>query len=64
VRVFDSIERLPQLLKYHHKCQEKNLYQKLKDLAEFEQDESAEECLRRVYDALIVSWNDQVCTKF
>lgn len=38
------------------------MFQKLKDLAECEQDESAEECLRRVYDALIVSWNDQVRT--
>jgi len=64
VHVFDSIERLPQLLKYHHKCQEKNLYQKLKDLAEFEQDESAEECLRRVYDAILALWSEQVCISF
>ncbi|XP_059485795.1 conserved oligomeric Golgi complex subunit 7 [Neocloeon triangulifer] len=59
VNVFESIERLPQLLKYHHKCQEKNLYQKLKDLAEMEQDELADECLRRIYDAILVAWNDQ-----
>ncbi|XP_065340265.1 conserved oligomeric Golgi complex subunit 7 isoform X1 [Cloeon dipterum] len=59
VDVFNSIVRLPQLLKYHHKCQEKNLYQKLKELAEQEQDESADECLRRVYDATLASWAEQ-----
>jgi hypothetical protein len=58
--MFTSIERLPQLLKYHHKCQEKALLQRWRDIAELDNDENATECLRRVYDTLQASWTEQV----
>ncbi|KAF4518413.1 hypothetical protein B566_EDAN002066 [Ephemera danica] len=44
VNIFTGIERLPELLKYHHKCQEKALLQRWRDIAELDTDESAVEC--------------------
>lgn len=60
VRVFTSIDRLPQLLKYYHKCQKGYLLQQWAHLVETEQDEGLQELLNKFYDKLLSHWHEQV----
>ncbi|KAF5276063.1 hypothetical protein FQA39_LY00859 [Lamprigera yunnana] len=59
VRTFSSIERLPQLLKYYHKCQKDVLIKKWRNQLEIEQDEVVTQWLHNYYDILLSSWHTQ-----
>ncbi|GLH07427.1 Conserved oligomeric Golgi complex subunit 7 [Gryllus bimaculatus] len=59
IRVFTSIDRLAQLLKYYHKCQKGALLQQWSHLVE-EQDEGVQEWLHKFYDKLLSHWHEQV----
>ena len=61
VRIFRAIDRLPQLLKYYHKCQKGILMQKWRNLVETEQDEGVSELMLKFYDVLLSTWHEQVC---
>ncbi|PNF30976.1 Conserved oligomeric Golgi complex subunit 7 [Cryptotermes secundus] len=60
VRIFTAIDRLPQLLKYYHKCQKGVLMQQWQNLVETEQDEGVAEWMHKFYDILLSNWHDQV----
>ncbi|XP_021926091.1 conserved oligomeric Golgi complex subunit 7 isoform X2 [Zootermopsis nevadensis] len=60
VKVFTAIDRLPQLLKYYHKCQKGVLMQQWRNLVEMEQDEGIAEWMHKFYDTLLSNWHDQV----
>nr|CAD7442660.1 unnamed protein product [Timema bartmani] len=60
VRIFTSIDRLAQLLKYFHKCQKGGLIQQWHSILEADQDESVTDWLRKFYDALLSNWHEQV----
>nr|CAD7198705.1 unnamed protein product [Timema douglasi] len=59
VRIFTSIDRLAQLLKYFHKCQKGGLIQQWRSILEADQDESVTDWLRKFYDALLSNWHEQ-----
>ncbi|KAK4882796.1 hypothetical protein RN001_006115 [Aquatica leii] len=59
VRTFTSIERLPQLLKYYHKCQKDVLIRKWRNQLEIEQDEVVTQWLHNYYDILLSTWHAQ-----
>lgn len=58
-KLFSSIGRLPQLLKYYHKCQKDVLLKKWQNQLEIEQDESAPQWIRNYYDTLLSNWHAQ-----
>ncbi|XP_069687139.1 conserved oligomeric Golgi complex subunit 7 isoform X2 [Periplaneta americana] len=60
VRIFTAIDRLPQLLKYYHKCQKGILMQQWRNIVEMEQDEGVAEWMHKFYDVLLSNWHDQV----
>nr|CAD7593363.1 unnamed protein product [Timema genevievae] len=60
VRIFTSIDRLAQLLKYFHKCQKGGLIQQWHSILEADQDENVTDWLRKFYDALLSNWHEQV----
>ncbi|KAJ4430331.1 hypothetical protein ANN_22545 [Periplaneta americana] len=59
VRIFTAIDRLPQLLKYYHKCQKGILMQQWRNIVEMEQDEGVAEWMHKFYDVLLSNWHDQ-----
>lgn len=59
VRIFTSIGRLPQLMKYYHKCQRDILLQKWRNQLEIEQDESAVQWIHNYYSILLSNWHTQ-----
>ncbi|PSN54981.1 Conserved oligomeric Golgi complex subunit 7 [Blattella germanica] len=60
VKIFIAIDRLPQLLKYYHKCQKGMLLQKWQHLVEMDQDDGVAEWMHNFYDTLLSNWHDQV----
>lgn len=60
VYIFSAMERLPQLLKYYHKCQKGSLCQQWRCLVEVEQDQSVAEWMHSFYDMLLNNWHQQV----
>lgn len=60
VYIFSAMERLPQLLKYYHKCQKGSLCQQWRCLVEVEQDQSVAEWMHSFYDTLLNNWHQQV----
>uniref|UniRef100_A0A1B6JSV6 Conserved oligomeric Golgi complex subunit 7 n=2 Tax=Homalodisca liturata TaxID=320908 RepID=A0A1B6JSV6_9HEMI len=59
VEIFSAMERLPQLLKYYHKCQKGVLCQQWRCLVE-EQDLTVSEWMNSYYDSLLLNWQQQV----
>ncbi|KAG5873515.1 hypothetical protein JTB14_026601 [Gonioctena quinquepunctata] len=59
VRIFTSIGRLPQLLKYYLKCQKDILLKKWRNQLEFEQDESTLQWIHNYYNELLSNWYTQ-----
>lgn len=59
VRIFSSIDRLPQLLKYYHNCQKDILLKKWRNQLEIEQDESVTQWIHNYYDILLSNWHTQ-----
>lgn len=59
VEIFSAMERLPQLLKYYHKCQKGALCQQWRCLVE-EQDLTVSEWISSFYDSLLSNWQQQV----
>ncbi|KAF2904970.1 hypothetical protein ILUMI_01213 [Ignelater luminosus] len=59
VRIFSSIGRLPQLIKYYHKCQKDVLLKKWRNQLEIEQDESVVQWIHNYYDILLSNWHTQ-----
>jgi len=60
VRIFSDMDRLPQLVKYYHRCEEKLILQQWRNLVEIQQDESAPCLINAGYDMLLSSWHAQV----
>ncbi|KAH9519599.1 Golgi transport complex subunit 7 [Bulinus truncatus] len=62
VKIFESIERLPQLYKYYHKCHKNNLLQNWQTIW---QDDKSKTALSDFYDLLLSTWHTQVkwCTQ-
>ncbi|XP_046996397.1 conserved oligomeric Golgi complex subunit 7 isoform X1 [Schistocerca americana] len=59
VQIFTSIGRLPQLLKYYHKCQRGALLHQWASLVEAE-DGGVHEWLRQLYDSLLSGWHERL----
>lgn len=59
VRIFSSMGRIPQLLKYYHNCQKDNLLKKWRNQLEIEQDESVAQWIHNYYDILLSHWHAQ-----
>ncbi|KAL3278698.1 hypothetical protein HHI36_016232 [Cryptolaemus montrouzieri] len=59
VEIFSSIERLPQLMKYYHKCQKEALLKKWRIILEKDQDECVTYWMHSFYDLLISNWHTQ-----
>uniref|UniRef100_A0A1B6DV36 Conserved oligomeric Golgi complex subunit 7 n=1 Tax=Clastoptera arizonana TaxID=38151 RepID=A0A1B6DV36_9HEMI len=59
VNIFSSMERLPQLLKYYHKCQKGALCQVWRRTVE-EQDQNVMDWMNNFYDSLLLNWHQQV----
>lgn len=59
-KIFVSIDRLPQLLKYYHNCQKEVLLKKWRDQLEMEQDESVALLIHNYYDILLSNWHAQL----
>lgn len=59
VKIFSSIERLPQLLKYYQKCQKDILLQKWRNQVEIGQDEPFTHWIHNYYDVLLSNWHTQ-----
>ncbi|KAK9878962.1 hypothetical protein WA026_003781 [Henosepilachna vigintioctopunctata] len=59
VDIFSSIERLPQLVKYYHKCQREMLMTKWRITFEREQDDCITQWMHNFYDLLISNWHTQ-----
>ncbi|CAL1543486.1 unnamed protein product [Lymnaea stagnalis] len=57
VKIFESIERLPQLIKYYHKCHKNNLLQTWKTAWDANQTKTV---LSDLYDLLLSTWHTQV----
>ncbi|XP_044761910.1 conserved oligomeric Golgi complex subunit 7 [Coccinella septempunctata] len=57
--IFTSIERLPQLMKYYHKCQKEVLLKKWRASLEKDQDESVSQWMHTFYNLLISNWHTQ-----
>lgn len=60
VRIFSSIGRIPQLMKYYHNCQRDALVKKWRNQLEVEQDESVTQWIYNYYDILLSNWHTQV----
>lgn len=58
-KIFKSIDRLPQLIKYYHKCQKDLLLKKWRNQLEIEQDESITKWLHSYYDHFLSNWHTQ-----
>ncbi|KAJ9592818.1 hypothetical protein L9F63_015509, partial [Diploptera punctata] len=56
VKIFTAIDRLPQLLKYYHKCQKGILMQKWRSVIEMEQEDGIAEWMHNFYDMLLSNW--------
>lgn len=59
VRIFSSIGRLPELIKYYHNCQRDILVKKWRSQLEIEQDESVIQWIHNYYDLLLSNWHTQ-----
>lgn len=60
VKIFQDINRLPQLLKYYMKCQKALLIQNWHSMIEIESEENILELLNNFYGVLIVTWQEQI----
>lgn len=60
VKIFTEVDRMPQLLKYYHKCQKGLLLQQWNQCIESDQEDGVLDCMKRFYDILLSKWNDQV----
>lgn len=59
VKIFTSIGRLPQLVKYYQKCQKELLLKKWKNQLEIEQDESTLQWIHNYFQILLSHWHTQ-----
>ncbi|ESO86524.1 hypothetical protein LOTGIDRAFT_194952 [Lottia gigantea] len=59
-KMFDNIERLPQLYKYYHKCHKGKLLENWRDIVDSKQDETTIEWLTELYDLLLSTWHSQI----
>ncbi|CAG9765243.1 unnamed protein product [Ceutorhynchus assimilis] len=59
VRIFSSIGRIPQLIKYYRNCQRDVLVKKWRNQLEIEQDESVIQWIYNYYDILLSNWHSQ-----
>ncbi|XP_041376538.1 conserved oligomeric Golgi complex subunit 7-like [Gigantopelta aegis] len=60
MRIFETIDRLPQLYKYYHKCHKGQLLQAWRDILEMKQDNNPVECIVDFYDHLSSTWHTQI----
>lgn len=60
VSIFESMGRLPELLKYYRKCQKGMLLQKWRNMLEIDQDESVTHWMHNYYDFLLSHWHSQL----
>lgn len=58
-KIFTSVGRLSQLVKYYHKCQKDLLLKKWRNQLEIEQDDSITKWLHSYYDHLLSNWHTQ-----
>lgn len=58
-RIFTSIGRLQQLLKYYQKCQKDILLKKWRNQLEIEQDESTLQWIHNYFNILLSNWHTQ-----
>lgn len=59
VKIFSSIGRLPQLIKYYQKCQKEILLKKWRNQLEIEQDESTLQWIHNYFNELLSHWHAQ-----
>nr|CAI5835944.1 unnamed protein product [Callosobruchus analis] len=59
IKIFGSIGRTAQLIKYYHKCQKDVLLKKWRDQLELEQDYSTIEWIHNYYSTLLSNWHQQ-----
>lgn len=59
VRVFSSIGRQAELMKYYRNCQRDILLKKWRNQLELEQDESVVQWIHNYYDLLLSNWHNQ-----
>lgn len=59
MKIFSSIGRLPQLLKYYHNCQKDTLLKKWRNQLEIEQEVSVTQWIHNYYDILLSNWHTQ-----
>lgn len=59
MKIFKSIGRLPQLIKYYQKCQKDILLKKWRNQLEIEQDESTTQLIHNYYNFLLSNWHTQ-----
>lgn len=57
VKIFEDIERLPQLYKYYHKCHKHNMLQSWNSIWSADKSKTA---LSELYDLLLSTWHTQV----
>lgn len=60
VKIFESIDRLPQLEKYYHRYHKGQLLQKWRQLQSDNQNASLKEWLSEFYDILLSMWHTQI----
>ncbi|XP_018329117.1 conserved oligomeric Golgi complex subunit 7 isoform X2 [Agrilus planipennis] len=58
-QIFESINRMPQLIKYYHNCHKELLLKKWRDQLEVEQDEQICQCIHNYLDFLLSHWHSQ-----
>nr|KAG5686011.1 hypothetical protein BaRGS_021368 [Batillaria attramentaria] len=58
-RIFEDMERLPQLYKYYHKCYKTQILQSWKTISESQSDNTLVERLTELYDMLLSTWHMQ-----
>lgn len=58
-KIFKSIDRLPQLIKYYNKCQKDVLLKNWRNQLEIEQDEPVTKWLHSYYDHFLSNWHLQ-----
>ncbi|KAK7454688.1 hypothetical protein BaRGS_00039554, partial [Batillaria attramentaria] len=59
-RIFEDMERLPQLYKYYHKCYKTQILQSWKTISESQSDNTLVERLTELYDMLLSTWHMQI----
>lgn len=60
VKIFQSMDRLNQMIKYYCKCHKSYLCQQWSSTIELDQDQTVNQWLKTYYDFLLSNWQTQV----